>query len=117
MQRALTVPAGHTFRLSDLSLITRRANTNTQPCIVEIWRGTEAAPTAQAWSRIKISSDNTYDRSWQMPLTFAAGEAVWVKAFFDPFNLGLRICMRADPNAPAEVGYALRGYLLPSHAR
>lgn len=111
-QKVLTVPAGRSFRLTDLSLVTRRANTSTQPCLVEIWRGSDAAPTAQAWSRIKIVSMETYDRSWQTPLTFAAGETVWVKAYFDPFNIGLRICMRTDPNNFAEVGYALRGYLL-----
>jgi hypothetical protein len=26
------------------------------------------------------------------------------------FNIGLRICMRTDPNVEAEIGYAIRVY-------
>jgi hypothetical protein len=114
-KKLLTVPAGRTFRLTDLSLITRRANTSTQPCIVELWRGTDAAPTAAVWSRIKLTSLETYDRSWQTPPSFAAGEAVWIRAFFDPFNTGLRLCWRTDPNSEAEINYAVRGYLVRAH--
>ena len=114
-QKALTVPQGRVFRLTDLSLITRRASTSAQPCLVEVWRGTETTPSAQVWSRIKLVSNETYDRSWQTPPTFASGETVWVKAYFDPFNIGLRICMRTDPNSVAEIGYAIRGYLVRTH--
>jgi hypothetical protein len=114
-KKALTVPEGRSFRMTDLSLITRRANTNLQPCLAEIWRGTDTTPTSQVWSRIKFVSNETYDRSWQTAPTFAAGETVWVKAYFDPFNVGLRICMRTDPNVEAEIGYAIRGYLVRAH--
>lgn len=114
-KQVLTVPAGRSFRLTDLSLITRRANTSLQPCLAEIWRGTDTTPAAQVWSRVKFVSSETYDRSWQTPPTFAAGETVWVKAYFDPFNIGLRICMRTDPNVEAEIGYAIRGYLVRTH--
>ena len=28
------------------------------------------------------------------------------------FNIGLRICMRTDPNVEADLGCAIRGYLI-----
>ncbi len=114
-KKLLTVPAGRTFRLTDLSLITRRANTSTQPCIVELWRGNDTAATAPVWSRIKLTSLETYDRAWNTPPTFAAGESVWIRAVFDPFNAGLRLCSRTDPNTESEINYAVRGYLVRAH--
>lgn len=111
IKKLLTVPANRTFRLTDLSLGTRFANTQSNPCIVEVLRGTETGPTALAWSRVKLQSTSTYDRSWQSPPIFAAGEVVWLRAFFDPFNLGARLCARTEMNTQSEVTYALRGYL------
>jgi hypothetical protein len=115
LRKLLIVPAGRSFRLTDLSLVTRRASTAPSPCIVEIFRGTEAMPTEAAWSRIKILDTETYDRSWNSPPTFGPGEVVWLRAYFDPFNTGLRLCVRATPNVEAEVVYAVRGYLTRTH--
>lgn len=115
LQKVLVVPAGRTFRLTDMSLVTRRADTGPSPCIIELHRGTEAGPTAVAWSRVKVLNTETYDRSWQTAPTFGPGEVVWLRVFFDPFNAGLRLCVRVNPNAEAEVGYAVRGYLARSH--
>jgi hypothetical protein len=109
LKKLFTVPAGRVFRLTDLSLTTRRADTGPSPCIVEILRGTEAGPTTLAWSRVKILDNETYDRSWQSPPTFAAGEVVWLRAFFDPFNTNLRLCVRANVNTESEIVYGLRG--------
>jgi hypothetical protein len=114
-KKLLTVPAGRNFRLTDLSLVTRRANTSTQPCVVELYRGNDTAPTAPVWSRIKLTSLETYDRSWNTPPSFAAGESVWIRAFFDPFNAGLRLCSRVDINNESEILYAVRGYLVRTH--
>ncbi len=111
VKKLLTVPPNRTFRLTDLSLGTRFANTASNPCIVEVLRGTETGPTELAWSRVKLLSSSTYDRSWQSPPTFAAGEVVWLRAFFDPFNNGVRLCVRTDMNTQSSITYALRGYL------
>jgi hypothetical protein len=111
VKKLLTVPAHRSFRLTDLSLGTRLANTNSDTCIVEVLRGTEAGPVDLAWSRVKLVSNGTYDRSWQSPPTFAAGEVVWLRAYFDPFNTGARLCTRTDPNRESQVTYAVRGYL------
>jgi len=110
-KKLLTVPPGQVFRLTDLSLVTRRADTGPSACIVEIHRGTESGPTSLAWTRVKLLNSETYDRTWQTAPSFGPGEVVWVKAFFDPFNTGLRICVRLIPNFEAEIHYALRGYL------
>ena len=110
IKKLLTVPAHRSFRLTDLSLGTRLANTNSDTCIVEVLRGTEAGPTELAWSRVKLVSNATYDRSWQSPPTFAAREVVWLRAFFDPFNAGVRLCIRTDVNRESQVTYAVRGY-------
>ena len=111
LRKLLTVPPGRTFRLTDLSLVTRRASTAPSPCIVEVMRGTDAGPTELAWSRVKILDVETYDRSWNSPPTFGPGEALWLRAYFDPFNTNLRLCVRADPNTEALVFYAVRGYV------
>ncbi|HZA96859.1 MAG TPA: hypothetical protein VE421_12035 [Burkholderiaceae bacterium] len=111
LKKLLTVPANRIFRLTDLSLGTRFANTSANTCIVEVVRGTETGPTQLAWSRVKLSSGSTYDRSWHTPPTFAAGEVIWLRAFFDPFETGVRLCARTDVTRQSEVTYALRGYL------
>jgi hypothetical protein len=110
--KALTVPAGRAFRLTDLTVDTRNANTNPNPCFFEIWRGTDAAPVARAWQRARVFGSATYDRSWITGPQFNAGEVVWLGGRFDPLNAGLRICSRADVNLPTELRYALRGYLV-----
>lgn len=112
--KALTVPAGRTFRLTDLSVDPRNANTSANPCFFELWRGTDTAPTARAWSRVRVNSSATYDRSWITGPQFAAGEVVWLVGRFDPLNAGLGICTRINPAIPTELRYALRGYLLRS---
>lgn len=112
VRKLYTVPTGRTFRLTDLSVDPRNALTAQNPCFFEVWRGNDTAPTALAWSRMRIFTTATYDRSWVSGPQFAAGETLWVIARFDPLNVGLRICTRSDPNTPTELRYALRGYLL-----
>ena len=111
-RRVYTVPAGRAFRLTDLSVDTRAANTSPNPCFFEVWRGTDVAPATLAWSRVRVFNTATYDRSWVTGPEFAAGESVWLIGRFDPLNAGLRICTRNDVNTPSEVRYALRGYLV-----
>lgn len=111
-KKVYTVPAGRAFRLTDLSVDPRNANTSANPCFFELWRGTEAGPTQRAWSRVRIFGSSTYDRSWITGPQFGPGEVVWIIARFDPFNAGLRICTRTDPNIATELRYALRGYLV-----
>jgi hypothetical protein len=117
LRKLLVVPPGRSLRLTDLSLVTRRADSGPSPCIVELLRGTDAGPTAAAWSRVKINDRDSYDRSWHTAPSFGPGEAIWLRASFDPFNTGLRLCVRANPNTEAEVVYALRGYLVRSHGQ
>ena len=117
VRKIYTVPAGRAFRLTDLSVDTRNANSTTNPCFFEVWRGTETQPVALAWSRMRVFASATYDRSWVTGPQFNPGDTLWVIGRFDPFNIGLRICSRVDPNLPSELRYALRGYLVrqPGH--
>lgn len=110
-RRLYTVPANRTFRLTDLGVDTRNANTSPNPCFFEVWRGTETQPVSIAWTRARIFGTATYDRTWVTGPQFNAGESLWIIGRFDPLNAGLRICSRNDPNAPSELRYALRGYL------
>lgn len=102
-----TVPSGRVLRLTDLGLTTARANTGFA-CIMEIWRGTPEGPTGRAWSRIKVYSDQTYDRSWISGPGFAGGTSVWVRFIWGAAE---RLCDRFDPAVPTELRFALRGYL------
>jgi hypothetical protein len=111
-RKLYTVPAGRAFRLTDLGVDPRNAQTTVNPCFFEVWRGNDTAPTALAWVRMRITSEATYDRSWLTGPQFNAGESVWVIGRFDPLNTGTRLCTRGDPNLPTELRYALRGYLL-----
>lgn len=110
--KVLTVPATLNYRLTDLSVDPRNANTDINPCFFEVWRGDENAPKSLAWSRVRIYSNATYDRSWVTGLQFEAGETLWVVARFDPMNTGLGLCSRRNINAAAELRYALRGQVL-----
>ena len=111
-RKLYTVPMGRIFRLTDLSVDPRNANSSPNPCFFEVWRGTDTAPTALAWSRVRVFNSASYDRSWVTGPQFAAGEALWVIGRFDPLNTGLRICTRNDPNIATELRFALRGYLV-----
>jgi hypothetical protein len=102
-----TVPAGRVLRLTDLGLTTARANMEF-PCIMEIWRGTPDGPTGRAWSRIKVFGNQTYDRSWISGPGFAAGSSIWVRFFWGAAE---GLCDRSNSAVPAELRFALRGYL------
>lgn len=110
-RRVYTVPPGRVARLTDLSVDPRNANTTVNPCFFEVWRGNDVAATSLAWTRARIFSTATYDRSWVTGPQFNAGESIWIVGRFDPLNAGLRICSRNDTTLPSELRYGLRGYV------
>lgn len=115
---AYTVPAGRSFHLTDLSVDPRNANTSVNPCFFEVWRGDGVRPLALAWSRTRIFSSGTYDRSWVTGPEFAAGESVWVIGRFDRSpGATLRLCTRATVEVDTQLRYALRGYVVRRAAR
>ena len=107
-RRVYTVPAGRVLRLTDLGATTAQADTSSFSCIFEIWRGDDNGPVSRAWSRVKISSPDTYDRSWVSGPPFGGGSSVWMRLLWGPAD---RLCQRFNVGTPLEVRFALRGYL------
>jgi hypothetical protein len=107
-RRVYTVPAGRVLRLTDIGATTAQADTSVFSCIFEIWRGDDNGPTARAWSRVKIASPDTYDRSWVSGPPFGGGTSVWMRLLWGPAD---RLCQRFNPGIPLEIRFALRGYL------
>ena len=114
IKKVYTVPAGVSFRLTDMTATTRRANTTAGPCNFELWTGNDTAPTTLVYTTIKLYTDTVWDRSWISGIPVPSGASLWMVVYTGagPSSPGFAgNCVRADPSQPLAVRYGVRGYL------